>query len=137
MQIQKVQSNQPNFGTKVVIDPFAARQISLIGAKTKVLNHIKALENNGVNDTLFLSYSNFYMSDSISCRIMGTVIESKNGEYFINQPYRFRLLVEKQANGKNKYISIKELYNEARKNMTRVFIDKKGFEKFKPYFGIE
>ena len=126
MKIQKVQSYHPSFGTKVVIDPFAARQISLTKAKSKVLKHIKELENNGVNDTLFLSYSNFIMQGTINCRIMGTVIESKNGEYFINQPYRFRLFVEKQPNGKNKYVSIKELYNEARKNMTRVFINKKG-----------
>ncbi len=126
MQIQKVQSNQTTFGTKVKIDPFTARQMSLSGASKKILQHIKALEGNGINDTLFLSYERGEI-------IRASVLEQKDGKNYVSQYNTYNRLRAKEAGKRSKFINITNLYNEAKKNMTETVINKNGFEKFLAY----
>ena len=128
MKIQKVQSYHPSFGTKVVMDPVAARQIALSGAGKKIKKHIKILENNGVNDTMYLSYAPCFT-------IRATVMEKRGNDYFLNQAYKWANLKERQDNGKNKYVNLINLYKEAKANEIKVIIDKPNFISFLPYIG--
>ena len=123
MQIQKVQSNQTSFGTKVIMEPMAARQLSLSRAWKKVLNHKKALENNGADDILYLSYFGYFF------HINASVIEKRDNKYFIGQS-RLEKIQEELDNGRYKYISLKKIYQKAKDNMLEVVINKERFERF-------
>jgi len=128
MQVKQVQSNQQSFGTKVIIDPVAARQIGLSGAGRKVRSHIKALENNGINDVMFLSYAPYF-------KIRAVVIEHKGKDCFMSQFYQSENVKERLSDNKNKYVSLKDLYKRAKSDMTQVIIGKEVFEKLIPYIG--
>jgi len=57
MQVQKVQSNQPIFGTQVRISSIVGKMMAGSHTSKKMLEQIKALEQNGKNDILTLTGS--------------------------------------------------------------------------------
>jgi len=76
MQIQKVQSNQTTFGTKVYISNSTKNLILKSKAKRKFVKHINILENNGVNDVFVLSHSHDNLG-SVDW-LKGIVFEKRN-----------------------------------------------------------
>lgn len=55
MQIQKIQSNQTTFGTKVKMNPSFIQDAISGGEYTRLKKQIKTLEENGCNDTLSIN----------------------------------------------------------------------------------
>ena len=129
MQIPKVQSNNQSFGTKVKIDPYAARIISLSSAKRKILRDIKKLESNGNDDLLSLSLNSkgqkYYYVDA-------TLYEKKNGKHFLSFPHSERMITI-QEDGTRKHVSILDLYKDAKKSLNKVVVDVNSFKNFAKY----
>ena len=127
MQIQKVQSNQQNFGTTVKMDPCTARILSVSKAKNKILKNIRQLQNNGADDILYLS-----LGQRQNFNVKASVYERNGDNYFISrtkeQPISYMM-----KNGRNRLVDIKKMYEEAKDSVEQVIIGKKDFLRFLQY----
>lgn len=110
MQVQKIQNNQYNsFGSKVIITPKTTRFLKEESSsiRLKFNKELKALQNNGQKDTVFIDYLDLYD----------------------NAPYRYYLQIFKNIKGKlskspisgiykNEKYDIVQAYEKASKNIT-------------------
>lgn len=132
MNVKNIESTQPTFGTRVRMDAHTARILSLSKPRNKVLKDIKILENNGVDDVLNLSAiyrdGEFHIKTSL-------FKELGSKYYYVSIKEEMEPIVQKAENGKNKYINLKKMYQEAAETLKyyQIFIGKKKFEKFLPY----
>ena len=128
MQIQKVQSDQIAFGTKVYLESSTKDLLLKSKAKRKFLNHIKKLENNGVDDVFVLKHSEDSLFHDINW-LRGVVYETrKSGIYKTPWGSEDGLVFENMDGLRNKYASILKLYDEAKNAWTMRKTDK-GFYK--------
>ena len=129
MKVQKLQSNQQTFGTKVQIDAHAARMFSLTRARSKILREISQLENNGIDDILTLSR---VLKEKTY--IKASVLKKEGEKCFVSFPESAPFVYTNKYN-KNKYVSIKQLYEKTKKTLNEVVFNKKEFQKFLKYIG--
>lgn len=123
VHIQKVQTNQINFGTKVYIEQETKNLILKSNAKRKFISHINKLENNGNNDVFVLKH--FDDNDIVPMTFLnGTVFEKrKNG--ILKTPYGsidaldITTLNKKRDVIIHEYANILEMYKKAKYEYTR------------------
>ena len=118
MQIQKVQSNQTTFGTKVYLESGTKDILLKSKAKQKFLSHINKLENNGVNDVFVLRHKSDTLFKDIKW-LYGTVYETR-GKAIYKTPFGSvdSLSFESMDGLRSKYANILKLYDEAKNNWT-------------------
>ena len=86
MQIDKVQSNQPHFGTRVRISSTVANIIAKNKNKKEILQQIQFLEQNGKNDIFTLTGDNFALKNGNNGIVRGEITSFFKGKAK-EQPY--------------------------------------------------
>lgn len=125
VHIQKVQTNQINFGTKVYLEQNTKNLILKSKAKRKFISHINKLENNGNEDVFVLKH---FDDDSMipMTFLNGTVFE-KGKNSILKTPYGsidaldITILNKKRDVIIHEYANILKMYKEAKYEYTRRF----------------
>ena len=129
MQIQKVQSNQTNFGTKVYIDSSTKILLESSKAKRKIFNHINQLKNNGVEDVFVLKHGHSNIFSQMNF-ILGIVFEKRKDGIFKTPFGSSDPLVMKNYDKRgDKHANILQIYKEAKNKWPMREIDKNTYEK--------
>jgi len=119
MQIQKVQSNQPNFGTEVYFQYGTKALLDKSPAKRKFVKQINALKNNGMNDVFVLKHCGNGELEDIS--LYGVVFEKK-GNKILRTPFGiFDMLLTKFHN----YSLKNDKYTDRHANLLKIYDEAK------------
>ena len=105
MQIQKVQTNQTTFGTKVKLSSVVANIIAESKSKNSILKQIQQLEQNGKDDVFILTGDNFAKKAGNTSVAWGEVVTFFKGKRN-EQPYMTK------TRGQVDIESLKESYEE-------------------------
>ena len=130
MQIQKIQPNQTNFGTKVYLESSTKNAILNSKAKQKFLNHINTLERNGIDDVFVLKHD----KDSIPPDIYflrGIVFEKRGNEIF-KTPYGATdvLLLKFYTDKTDRHANLLQMYQDAKYKWNMQKTDKDIYKKY-------
>ena len=134
MNIQKVQANQINFGTRVYFEPGTKDILLNSNAKRKIKSHINKLESNGINDELVLRHE-VDKTFGIMTHIYGTVFE-KRGKSIFKTPYGSVDALETPVYNRkldittHEYANILRLYNEAKYNWEMRKINNEAYKNY-------
>lgn len=134
MNIQKVQANQINFGTRVYFEPGTKDILLNSNAKRKIKSHINKLESNGINDELVLRHEEDKVLGTMTC-IRGTVFE-KRGRNIYKTPYGYVEALESPVYNRkldtttHEYANILRLYKEAKYNCIMRKIDNYDYKNY-------
>ncbi len=134
MNIQKVQANQINFGTRVYFEPGTKDILLNSNAKRKIKSHINKLESNGINDELVLRHEVDKTFGSITY-IRGTVFE-KRGKSIFKTPYGYTDALDipvynrKRDITTHEYANILRIYKEAKYDCIMRKIDKEVYKNY-------
>ena len=119
MKIQKVQSNQTTFGTKVKFEPRAVEVIQESKMGRTILKQAKTLEQNGINDILYISrYSKFNEYP----QIMTSVVKHDDNITKLSN-YTITRFVNKELN-------IVDMYERTKQNMHEIKDNKNSIKDF-------
>ena len=123
MRIQKVQSNQQTFGTKVQITKVIADNFVSKGKAEEMVQEIRILEHNGVADKL-----------SVRDYRGGDYIEAYVTEHIDKNKICVRTIINDIISFKDDAkFSIIKLYADAKKKAGKVIELEEGYEDFLPY----
>jgi len=130
MQIQKIQPNQTNFGTKVYIESTTKKALLKSKAKQKFLNHINKLEHNGINDVFVIKHD----KDSIPSEmyfLRGIVFEKRDNAIF-KTPYGSidTLILTCYNNKIDSHLNLLQMYQNAKYKWNMKKTDKDLYEKY-------
>lgn len=130
MQIQKVQPNQINFGTRVYLEGPAKDILLMSGARRKFINHISKLESNGIDDVFVLRHE--YDNNLVPMDFLYGVVFEKRQEGIFKTPYGSvdALVIKSYHKLNNKYADLLQMYKEAKNNWIMREMDKKKYEKY-------
>ena len=111
MQIQKVQSNQTIFGTKVKVSPFLIKYICS-DERNILKRDLEKLKNNGENDIMFLSFH--YNENTLNHFLQADVMEMKSNNSQKIGSAQGTLYQEKKGYC---FFDVIDLYKKAKENM--------------------
>ena len=124
MQIQRVQSNQQTFGTKVFVDSELVKLWQKSKAHSKeFIEYTAKLENNGVNDILYLSK---VMSSEGIYGAEASVNHIKDNQFYLSKNTTYDA-IEYRDDFKTHCVDLVSMYNECRKSMSLLIDSTKNF----------
>ena len=113
MQIQKLQSNQPSFGTKVRMSSKLKELYSVRDGGAALQKYISVLEMNKKNDILSISYQ---QDKSLTERILVDVFMKKNKKVYTGTT----LVLFMPKDKKPTCLNLIELYNKVSEQMYKL-----------------
>ena len=117
MQIQKVQSNQPNFGTRVQVDSRLVKIWQKDAANAKMFSNLMSkLENNGKKDVMDIRYRLSWDTQDMA---IVNVYEIKDGDIFVSKEVGYDALSWVDG-GKRECVALDEIYEECRRTMKQI-----------------
>lgn len=112
----KIQSNQQNFGTRVLMRPGTKEIIEKSKAKKEIFKQVENLKNNGVDDFLILSHNEVKSVPHINAEIVEFIGEKCH----INSFSKGYPLLEMVSKGERKYLNIESVYKLSKVKMVEV-----------------
>ena len=127
MQIQKVQSNQTTFGTKVYLESSTKGILLKSKSYRKFIKQLDTLENNGVNDVFVLTHQKDRFDNTKWLR--GVVFEKRENSIF-KTPYGSTDALHYEFYGarRNTYANLLKMYKDAKSKWTLKETDNDTFE---------
>jgi len=115
MQIQKVQSNHPNFGTSVSID---SGLVKLWKDNPKYAEayseYINKLSKNGVFDVLNIRHR---LSENSQDMVIANVYKIEHGNIYVGQEVKCSAIEKSDTDGNTKCANLEEIYQKCRETL--------------------